>query len=150
MCLPERLPPTEKEWIHAGLRCAIVKQPNRYRCGYVRIPANHPFFSIENYEDIPVDVHGGFTFAQIEPCEHEDGKGLWVGFDFAHCFDAMYEPGNEPEHVVQMRRELGHALRDPNEHFWSLEEVVAETERCAAQIAAAHQIQMSESSISVG
>ncbi len=55
--------------------------------GYVRIPEGHPYYE-KNYDDIPVDVHGGLT---VSDHIFENGKhfsdGYWVGFDTAHYGD---------------------------------------------------------------
>jgi hypothetical protein len=123
----------EKEWISSGLQCVVVKavRDSQHRCGYVRVPAGHLQHG-KSYDDVPVEVHGGLTFGKLEPCEHEDGQGYWYGFDCAHCGDALYEPGNEPEFVKRLNLKCH---REPEDHYWTLEEVVAETEALAKQLA---------------
>ena len=50
--------------------------------GYVRIPKGHKFYD-KGYDDIPIECHGGLTFAgDLE----EDGD-FYVGFDTAHHMD---------------------------------------------------------------
>lgn len=49
-------------------------------CGYVRLPADHPWRAMEA-GDIPADVHGGITYGP-----DDDG---WIGFDTMHGEDAM-------------------------------------------------------------
>lgn len=52
--------------------------------GYVGLPKWHPWFKIE-YDNIPVDVHGGLTYSNLY--KEED---LWIiGFDTAHYMDNM-------------------------------------------------------------
>jgi hypothetical protein len=52
--------------------------------GYVGLSKWHPWYKIQ-YDDIPVDVHGGLTFG-----EFDDETGLWIiGFDTAHHKDNM-------------------------------------------------------------
>lgn len=140
MCLPnaKNVYKVEREWEHAGLLCAVVQgREGSNRCGYVRIPPTHPFYQ-KNYMDVDMEVHGGLTYAQIEPCvEHEDGIGWWFGFDCAHAGDAFYDPDQPSQFITEMRaKHPGLFESSPYEHFWSYEEVVEETERLAAQLAA--------------
>jgi hypothetical protein len=147
MCLPVYPYKIEREWKHLGLSCAVVQAREAgHRCGYVRVPPGHPLHG-KDYDEAEVDVHGGLTFAEIEPCvEHEDGQGWWFGFDCAHCFDAMYEPGIALDAVsdeasrgcLRIHREV--APKFPlafGEHFWTQGEVERETERLAKQLAEA-------------
>lgn len=64
--------------------------------GYVFLPRGHKYFE-EHYDNIPVSVHGGLTYAQMYD-NHFDGvvEGLdqdtdyWVvGFDTAHLNDSL-------------------------------------------------------------
>lgn len=51
--------------LEAGLEWEVTSNRMGYRCGYVRIPAGHPWHGLD-YDDVepcPV-VHGGLTFAQ--------------------------------------------------------------------------------------
>lgn len=93
MCLsikvnfPERVLAEGK---HLGHEWVVVHNGLGYRCGYVKVSKNHPWYG-KGYGDIDVDVHGGLTFAQKDvPCD-KGGKddGFWVGFDAGHCFDAQ-------------------------------------------------------------
>lgn len=123
MCLPVKPYKVEREWKHAGLSCAVTQsREGRFRCGYVRVPPSHPLHG-KRYSDMEtdLDVHGGLTFSNMEPCtEHEDGQGWWFGFDCGHWGDATYDFNDPPEH---------------QKHFWSKEEVVMETNRLAEQLA---------------
>ena len=157
MCLPVHPFKIEKEWEHAGLKCAVVQaREASHRCGYVRVPPTHPLHG-KHYDDeaVNVSVHGGLTFAQIEPCIEEDGVGWWFGFDFAHCDDAMYDPNpdyatlsDEAKEMLEtmdtIRKKVGLEMRvmfgryqRPKEHFWTQAEVERECEVLAEQLAAA-------------
>src|SRR5438132_5160947 len=93
MCFPmEKF--VEKKWDYAGLQCVVTRADlsgerdwTMHRCGYVRVPPAHPWHG-QSDEDIPAEVHGGLTFAELEPCEHEDGVGWWIGFDCHHFGDS--------------------------------------------------------------
>ena len=104
---------TEKEWVHSGLRCKVVFVFQSHRCGYVAVPKDNPAYN-KNYDDVSVDVHGGLTYGSLEENE------FWLGFDCAHAGD----------------RTLGSMLHTEwNEHFWTTDEVVEETNRLAEQLA---------------
>jgi len=158
MCLPVKPFKVEREWIHAGLKCAVTQnREGAFRCAYVRVPPTHPFHGKDNDDiDANIAVHGGLTFAKEEPCTEEDGKGWWFGFDFAHCGDAMHDPNPEWEKIsMEAARQLRayrriheDVLRDMQrtypgykgepEHFWTQAEVEKECEQLAEQLAAVH------------
>jgi len=53
-----------------------------YGNGYVGVNKNHPCYG-KSYDDVPVDVHGGITYAEL----HGD---YWVfGFDTCHYTDTL-------------------------------------------------------------
>ncbi len=144
MCLPVKPYKVEREWEHSGLKCAVVQaREGQNRCGYVRIPPEHPLHG-KDYEIPNVEVHGGLTFAEVEPCAHEDGTGWWFGFDCAHYMDATYDPNVRPEDlspdaakVLQIHLDI--AAKYPTRertHYWTQPEVERETERLAEQLAA--------------
>jgi len=54
--------------------------------GYVGLPAGHLWYGV-NYDDIPVDVHGGLTFG--EEIELYGNKYWVIGFDTAHYDDSL-------------------------------------------------------------
>ena len=133
MCFPmERA--VEKKWDFEGLQCIVTRadlvpgQYSAHRCGYVRVPPGHPWHGTA--KDLDIDVHGGITFGEIEPCAHDDGTGYWIGFDCHHSGDAGF-PGGDP------RREIHFSFDHDDSHYWTLEEVQAETERLAQQVKAA-------------
>ncbi len=150
MCLPLKPFKIEREWEHAGLTCAVVQGcEGQHRCGYVRVPPNHPLHSM-GYEEPNVEVHGGLTFAELEPCtEHPDGQGWWFGFDCAHFMDASYDPNFDPTQAttqearkriafnLELNEKYPLHLSNEGEHYWTQAEVEAETERLAEQLALA-------------
>lgn len=92
--------PDKRQWRDdaTGLPCLIVRGPSGALCGYVGVPADHPMHG-KDYDSVPVDVHGGLTFAskcshgaeesaichKVEPDEPDDV--WWLGFDCAHLGD---------------------------------------------------------------
>lgn len=144
MCFP--IPgPKEKEWKYKGIDCVVTRADmhghpsTAHRCGYIRVPPDHPWYGKE-YEDVPASCHGGLTFAEQEPCTHDDGQGWWFGFDFHHGGDAAFPDNYEPptedaklayEYFESFYRKLKFVGLE--EHYWTLEEVIAETEQLAQQ-----------------
>jgi len=97
----------EKEWEAYGFKCKVIFVRQSHRCGYVGIPKGHVAYD-KRYDELPIEVHGGLTYGEVE----EDGL-KWFGFDCAHLEDAT--------------------ASSPSGHFWTLEEVVEETEKMAKQ-----------------
>jgi len=136
MCLPVTPYKVEREWQYKGLSCAVVlAREAGHRCGYVRVPPGHPFHG-KHYDTLDVDVHGGLTFAELETCAaHADGQGYWFGFDCAHYMDVFYNPDAKPEEArstLEIHRK--YSISPNHGHYWTLPEVVAETERLAEQL----------------
>lgn len=127
MCLPLKPYKIEREWQHAGLSCAVtLALAGSHRCGYVRVPPGHTLHG-KDYGEFDVEVHGGLTFAEEEPCtEHEDGQGWWFGFDCAHAGDLPYDPALPAPYPYF-----------PGGHYWTQSEVERETELLADQLSKA-------------
>jgi hypothetical protein len=78
-----------------GFEWEVVRNRIGYRCGYVRVPAGHPWYG-QGYDDVRTadgdwpDVHGGLTFAEPDTdCgKGGDDSAWWLGFDCGHAGDA--------------------------------------------------------------
>lgn len=72
---------------HLGYQWVVVHNRMGFRCGYVRVDKDHPWFG---KEDLKAEVHGGLTFAAPdEPCAKGGADdGYWFGFDCGHWDDA--------------------------------------------------------------
>ena len=57
-----------------------------FRCGYVGLPKGHKWYG-EDYDDIPVNAHGGLTFSGLQTIF--DSELWWIGFDCAHYGDGL-------------------------------------------------------------
>jgi len=45
----------------------------------------------QKYDDIPIEVHGGFTFAEYGKDGTSWSEGYyWIGWDYAHAWDAVF------------------------------------------------------------
>lgn len=108
-----------KEWIE-GL---IVRGPVSL-CAYIGFPVWHPLSKLD-YDNIPLNVHGGLTF-----CGKGDGKiyplnKFWIGWDYAHWGDtAFYElkrgyiEGTHGWTTQEVIDELKEAMSEFNKLFW--------------------------------
>lgn len=74
-----------KDWMHGNLRCMIKRGPVCL-CAYIGTKSY--ILSNINYDDLPVNVHGGFTFGGkwIDPLS----KYYWYGWDYGHYGDHLY------------------------------------------------------------
>ena len=77
--------PDDVEWAdnRTGYSCRVWRSPNfGSLCGYVDVPKGHPAYG-KHYDNVPVEVHGGLTFA-----EGVDNTAAWrFGFDCGHYMD---------------------------------------------------------------
>jgi hypothetical protein len=96
MCLPfpDLAERTLAKGVHCGFEWGIVHNGHGFRCGYVRLEPDHPWFE-KSYDELytlapDLDVHGGLTFSQHgKPCPtHGEEAEWWIGFDCAHAGDA--------------------------------------------------------------
>lgn len=74
-----------------GLRFVVLDGPMSL-CAYVGIPATHPLAG-HGYDNLPVDAHGGLTYAGGLPNELARDDGLyWYGWDYGHAGDFLRMP----------------------------------------------------------
>jgi hypothetical protein len=102
---PWQSEPDKMQWEDptTGLPCLIHRNGMGSLCGYVGVPRGHPYYG-SSYDDVPVDVHGGLTYAAkcdpgaseehgichvVRPGEPDDV--WWFGFDCAHAGDLSPE-----------------------------------------------------------
>ena len=115
--LPWEGEPNRLDFQYKGYQCLInrvnhrpPKNPNDWLghlCGYVALPPSHPYYG-KDYDDIPVKVHGGLTYAQDSQGEISwalTPKAWWIGFDCAHYGDLI--PG------MYLLRQPGGILHNP-------------------------------------
>lgn len=69
--------------------------------GYVSLPPDHPYHGAD-YDEIPVDVHGGITYGDA------DGEDWKVGFDTAHSGDTSVNWPRErvEEETLRLKEQL--------------------------------------------
>ena len=78
-----------KEGTHQGYEYRVIAMDTGCRCGYVRIPEEHPLYnSTDKCWEFPLFVHGGITFSEMIKDNHPIlSNGYWIGFDCGHIFD---------------------------------------------------------------
>lgn len=144
--------PPVAAWESFGLHCEVRENRIGYLCGYVSVPPSHPWYAFHYddcirlidcptraakgrgdegyhscYEHSPdglVEVHGGLTYSGRE----DDGSWTF-GFDCAHSGDAP-----SPEWEAKNLRTMGFTMGRDGDHYWTADEVRAETELLAEQL----------------
>lgn len=80
-------PKLEKVFEYRGYRCVVLFQSMGFRTAYVALPKDSQFYGV-NYDEIPVECHGGLTYADFDLYSQGDIKDVWwIGFDCGHYFD---------------------------------------------------------------
>jgi hypothetical protein len=93
----------DSQGVYKGYDWMVVCNPLGFRCGYVRIPEEHPWYGKE-YDDLQdVDCHGGLTFGETVDKEEDSylPVGHWIGFDCGHSFDANDYACYDPEMDIE-------------------------------------------------
>lgn len=120
-----------------GLDAMIHRNRMGALCGYVGVAEGHPHFRV-NYDEVNVEVHGGLTYSAFCEDTTDEAVGLchvpepgrpeevwWLGFDCAHAFDQV--PG-----LLALDLHLDFMTEM---HYWTFDEVKAEVENLARQLA---------------
>lgn len=81
-------PIQEERFEYKGYPCVVLFQPAGYRCGYVGLPKDNQYYE-KDYNDIPVDCHGGLTYADRVLSYQDDKDVWWIGFDCGHACDGF-------------------------------------------------------------
>ena len=88
---PWQTEPDEEEFEYKGYWCFMTRNRFGAWCGYVLLPKDHPFSTVESYRDIDIEVHGGITYASLveRKINNEMREGYMIGFDCGHYRDYM-------------------------------------------------------------
>jgi len=101
----------DKEYSYEGEYKLIVRRNHLYaNSGYIVLPQFHRYDGID-YNNIPVEVHGGLTYSARE------NENWVIGFDTLHLGD--YVPYHE---------------YDPNDYYWTHTDVLNELKRLVSQL----------------
>lgn len=71
-----------------GVRIFILRGPSSICC-YLGIPIDHPLAGL-NYNNIPIDCHGGFTFGGEGDGGYRPGSFYYYGWDYGHSGDYAF------------------------------------------------------------
>ncbi|KQU33534.1 hypothetical protein [Rhodococcus sp. Leaf233] len=125
--------------IEEGIAWGAVGNPMGSINGYAWIPREgHPWSTVDSYEDErlnDVEVHGGFTFC----------RNGWIGFDTLHAWDvwdpahleALNVPARHGRRYLQEEWDSHLAKASSWDRVWTIDQVVAEAQKLARQIASA-------------
>jgi hypothetical protein len=94
-----------------GVRFIIMRGPASL-CAYVGVPEEHPLAGFD-YESLPVDCHGGLTFASKGTNDWPKGF-FWYGWDYAHSGDRSTYDDDPTRTLVRP---------DRSEKRWTVKEV---------------------------
>lgn len=113
---PWQIEPDLVRWMYLGIECLVMRNSLGAWCGYVAVPADHPWYGV-NYNRLydQTRVHGGLTYSdtcdEMRPCSkclpdaqfglrgayvdhairaliHEPAT-WWIGFDCGHYADLV-------------------------------------------------------------
>lgn len=125
--------------VEDGIPWGVVDGPVGAINGYAWIPREgHPWSTVDDYQDErlgEVEIHGGLTY-----CHNG-----WIGFDTLHAWD-VWDPAHLESHGVKPLSSRNYlrdrwsdhqAAVDPWNKLWTLDQVVAEAQSLARQIAGA-------------
>ena len=104
----------EETFEYLDYECKVIFRDLGHRCGYIKIPKDHPFYDKGyDYCDRFVQCHGGLTYANKYLCDEDCEDGEWLGFDCAHCDDRLdieasknYFPGAHSNRWYEMLERL--------------------------------------------
>ena len=147
-----------------GLEYIVLGLDAGHRCGYVRVPEDHPWFGLDHADAVDgrkmprtdrghldfdrtaewpdyvdrvegrLDAHGGITYAGKRPGE-DCAEGWWFGFDCAHLYDRK-DPDLIGEKQSAFEAEYPFP-DDPCSEIRTTEYVADECKQLAAQLQAA-------------
>lgn len=102
----------EEKFEHNSYKCVCVFTKGGYRCGYVAVNTNHPYYGLSYDNEGPDEIlcHWGLTYAGNGNHFNGGEDGLWwFGFDCGHYNDLTdYETAknygliNDKEYSVGM------------------------------------------------
>ncbi|MDE6833340.1 MAG: hypothetical protein K2J39_03695 [Ruminococcus sp.] len=95
-------------------------------CAYVKLPEGHTYYGLD-YDDIPVECHGGLTYSDYYIDGMPSGSGWWIGWDYGHCCDYSGFMINENWHDISRYKK------------WTTTEILEEVKRVIDQLKEFHE-----------
>lgn len=84
----KKKPRIVSDYYQDGVRVVIISHYSHF-CAYVGIPTDHPLAGFD-YDDLPVQAHGGLTFGKEGDDDYLPKGYYWYGCDYAHSGDLYY------------------------------------------------------------
>ena len=84
--------PDKAQWLSRRLACLITRRANGTLCGFVGVPAHHPYYQ-QSHENLALHAYGAVNFsgAQVVEDAHTSLEKIWwFGFSCDHACD--YQP----------------------------------------------------------
>jgi hypothetical protein len=123
----------QREWQHHGLKCLVAIEKaftNDWYSGYVAVPRSHPYWGKEHGQ-VKIDVDQ-VTFAKqgSDDSPWKDNNLWWFGF-----YRCARRSDTTDRRMWSFERPPPVPLSDLPRYVWTLDEVCAETEKLANQLA---------------
>lgn len=105
-----------RDWVEDGLRCIIMRGPASFNA-YIGLPESHPLAG-KDYDNIPVDCHGGLTFSQKGDGPFPVGY-WWYGWDYTHLGDRSFYDLTMKDYPKFGELETAWTIKMIKENMWS-------------------------------
>lgn len=119
-----------EEVVYSKERCTRVLDIGVYRgfdyvivtygmhpCAYVRVPDSHEYYG-KDTDEIPVECHGGITYAEHGLPQIGRKYGYYIGWDYGHCGDYVCLP----------------FCNEENRKKWTVNEIFEEVKNVVSQL----------------
>lgn len=125
--------------LYMGYPLCVKGIPIGYRCGYIGLPINHPFYGL-NYNEIEevlggsIEVHGGLSFSGYEVVGGAEDVHWWLGFDCAH-FDDRKDRELMTDHFLHLHELMvDEGIDDESGTLWTQKMVIQECRNLIEQM----------------
>lgn len=104
------------DWREDGLWIIILSNGGRNFCTYIGIPVDHPLAGFD-YDLLPIDCHGGLTWAAEGDGKYRPEGYYWYGWDYAHSGDYTFY--GEDYRFPKRDDEKDWTLKEVKDDAWS-------------------------------
>ena len=87
-CAQDDISKIYADWVDGEYRGLVLRGPGSVNA-YIGIRSDHPLYGMD-YDDIPIDCHGGLTFAREGNGDIWPSGYWWYGWDYSHAGDAVF------------------------------------------------------------
>ncbi len=96
----------EYEFEYRDIKCRVLRNKLGAWCGYIEIVKPDEWG--DDYEEFPIEVHGGLTFYDEKSDTKPDDNKVVIGFDCCHYFDQF------PITSLKLMQYLNRITKDAN------------------------------------